>query len=131
MAAVITDVTIDCAHSTATIVGSGLPTSNQNFIVEINGDIASYTLLSSTSTKAVLQLAALADGEICVAVNTSSLITSNGADILTSDSLMIFAGMTSGLVCYPYTCSVQVTEVPVGIWKLYRFDLKIRQEETA
>jgi hypothetical protein len=129
MAAVISSISVDCALSRVTINGTGLSVT-PTWAVEVDGTAVAYTLISATPTASVIEITPFPDGEYCIAPLDTNLQTSNLSDIQTSNSIDVYTVVDAGFFCATFTCSIQTSDPVTLQWKLYRFDLKIRGEDT-
>lgn len=127
----ITAVNVDCSSSNIIIDGTGF-TAGTVFQVNVSDMSVSYETVSVESGRVILHFNPFTDGEYCIAVNDQSLLSSDGTALETSNGSLLYATLSDGtFVCNNFQCAIAVTEVPSGIWKLYRMDLKIRPEEIA
>lgn len=125
----ITSVAVNCSASRVTITGTGFSLTPL-WVVEVDGVPATYNLISATTTVAIIEIIPFPDGEYCIAPLETTLATSGGDDITTDDGDTIYSLVESGFFCAEITCSIQTQDPVTSQWKLYRFDLRIRSEET-
>lgn len=126
----ITSISVDCATSRVSIIGTSLSVTPE-YSVTLDGMPVSYTLISATAVLSVLEIIPFVDGTYCLAPIDTTLATSTPADIQGSDSVILYTNVTSGFFCADFICSIQVTDSIPSQWRLHRFDLKIRAEDSA
>lgn len=120
----------DCANSNIIITGTGFP-NEPEWEIKVDGVPVTYTIVSTSFSQSVLHISPFPDGQYCVAASgINPLFTSDQYDIDTSDTFSILT-TSSEFVCAYVFCSIQSTDPISTQWKLYRFDIKVRSEDTA
>lgn len=125
----INSISVNCATSQITITGTGL-SATPMWSVLVDDVPVIYELISASTTESVIKIIPFPDGEYCIAPLDTTLQSSDGDDIETSNSFTIYAVVDSGYFCATFSCSIQTTDSETNQWKLYRFDIKVRAEDS-
>ena len=132
--AAITDVTVDCANYEINVIGTSFA-SPQVFTVLFDTVFTAFTLVANTATTAQLRFTNLPTGDYCIGLATDAIQSSGGDEIQSSDEDAGYVQAGAGTyTCNAFNCAISVSETSprsAGTWKLYRFDLKVRTEDTA